>query len=467
MPKETRIHSGQDSFLDALHSEIISGSENLAAWIKHIHAQGGIDDLFRLETWLKGVRSFFILEHLPLSGAEKSALVNRNFAPEIQIVYQALHVCEAYACEVIKLGSADRLEFEEFIEAQMRKDSILDFHIGRIVEQIAPMDSVSQLLESLNDLRIMIDAFKSQSHQSYQLFLSLGRCFRRDLKNCRYIDMLISQRFRLQYDLVDNKPLTDALHSIEDEQVRRNVALALLYLFRFLKYLKLISKELGQDRPLRRQLVIFALLHEEMGHLSDFLKSRFLKGREPGQALRNAAELIAYSLRMESQRLRDRELVFVAREIDASPIYTRIENSHGLLRNCCQSCIVTLIQAIDKGFDCAALFPSRAASLVEAEKLRQDLWNLRQFLVDMLNNRAELDSNKIIELLTSFKDASLHSLMYRDWEEFDAFLDSLALSSNFIEIRTQMRKFVGFIETLTQEVSKRSVFQEKQPGPQP
>jgi hypothetical protein len=79
----------------------------------------------------------------------------------------------------------------------------------------------------------------------------------------------------------------------------------------------------------------------------------------------------------------------------------------------------------------------------------------------MLENREDLDTNKIVERLTSFREASRHDLMHRDWAEFDSFLDSLIISGNFIEIRTHMRKFVSFLEMLIQEISKRSVFQEK------
>jgi hypothetical protein len=98
---------------------------------------------------------------------------------------------------------------------------------------------------------------------------------------------------------------------------------------------------------------------------------------------------------------------------------------------------------------------------LSTERLRQDLWDLRQWLTDMLGNREELDANKIIERLTSFKEASLRDLMHRDWAEFDSFLDALIVSGSFIEIRTHMRKFVSFLEMLIQEISKRSVFQEK------
>jgi hypothetical protein len=462
MPSEATAVN-QNPFLDALRAEIVTGSENLNIWIRKVQSQGSIDSLFSLETWLKGVRSFFSLEHIPLTEAEKTELVNRSFLPEIKIVREGIVACESAAGVVMRPAQENRPEFEEFVEAQMRRDRILDIPMSRIVEQPTPDDSLLQLVGSLNDLRVTIDSLRNRPDLNYQVFLSLGRSFRRDLKECRYIDMLISQRFRLQYDLIDNKALSNILHGIAEESPRRNVALALLYLFRFLKYMKLISTDLSHDRPLRRHLAIFSLLHEEMDNLSSFLKARLLRVKDIGRGLKSAAELIAYSLKSESQRVLNQELVFVAGKCDASSIYTRIENSHGLLRNCCQSCIVTLLQAIDKSFDGSLLFPSRAERLVAAGKLRQDLWDLRQWLTDILGNGEALDSTTILEHLTLFRDASLRSLMYRDWAEFESFMDALATSANFIEIRTHVRKFVSFLGALIQEVSKRSIFHERPP----
>ena len=461
MSPEPGTHSSHDSFVDVLRSEIIAESENLTAWVKQVSDQGAIESLFAMETWLKGIRSFFRTEHLSLSAAEKAELARRSFAPEIGVVRQAVQICEMHACNVMKPSIGGKLEFEEFMEIQMRKDRMPDFHISRMVEQLTPGDSVSQLLAFLNDLRVTMNAFKDQTGMDYQLFLSLGRFFDRDLKSCRYIDMLLSQHLRLQYDLVENKSLTNVLQRIPEEAVRRNVAITLLYLFRFLKYLKFMAADLTRDQPLKKHLVLFSLLHEEMGMLSDFLRARFLRNRVADNSLQNAAELVAYSLKTDTQRVLDRELIFLSRETDPAPIYMRIENAHGLLHNCCQSGILTLIQAIDKEFDTAVLFPSRAESLSVAEKLRQDLWELRQWLSDVLGNKAELDSNSIIERLGVFKENSLRSLMYRDWAEFETFSDALSISTNFIEMRTHIRKFVSFLEMLIQEISKRSVFHEK------
>ncbi len=450
----------QNSFLDALRSEILAGSEHLTAWIRQVQACGGIESLFGLETWLKGIRSFFNLDHLPLSDAEKAGIVSRSFAWEIAVVRQAIQFCETHACTVINLGMDAK--FEEFVEAQIRRERLGDYNITRLAAQLTPADSLKQLLESLNDIRITMDALKTQPGGDFQLYLTLGRTFNREIRNCRYLDMLMSQRFRLQYDFVDNKALTSTLRRIPDNAVRRNTALVFLYLFRFLKYLRLVQNDLNQDRPLKPNLVIFSLLHEEMHALSDFLRGRLLRNREVGNALQNAAELITYSMKTESQRVQSQELVAVSREADPGYVYSRIENGHGLLRNCCESCIVTLINAIDTKFDTEALFPARAAQLVTAEKLRQDLWSLRRWLMDVLGNKEEPDSNRIIERITAFKDVSLRSLMYRDWAEFESFSDALAVSINLTETRTQIRKFVSYLETLIQEVSKRSVFRENQ-----
>jgi hypothetical protein len=462
MRPDSKPLSSRNLFLDALHSEITAGSGNLVAWIKQIRSQGALESLFNLESWLKGLRSFFIVDHLPLSDAEKGELVIRSFAPEIEIVREAIPICETYACRLTEPNVIGKFEFDEFIEIQMRRDRMMDSNVSGIVQQLTPRDSIARLLESLNDLRIMIDAFQYRNALNYQLFLSLGRCFCRELKSCRYVDMLLQPGFHLQHEQIEDKLLAAMLRRVTEEAVRRNLAAGLLGLFRALKYLKLVSADLKRDRPLKRNLVIFSLLHEEMENLSDFFRARISRNREVTHAVRNASELIAYSLKMESRRVLDRELILISREADPAAVYARFENSHGLLCNCCQSCVLTLIQSIDSEFDTTNLFPSRTQRLIAAEKLRKDLWDLRQWLTDILGNRENLDSSKIIIRITAFKDASLHSLMYRDWAEFDSLLDTLAIAANFVEIRTQIRKFADYLETLIQEVSKRSVFKEKQ-----
>ena len=263
MPLEERSRSRQP-FLDALHSEILAGSENLNSWIRQLEARGAIEHLFGLETWLKGMRSFFSLENLPLTEQERRELPTRDFSAEVSIMRKAVETCDRYGSAVLGTDAGVEVEFEHFIDIQMRRHRIQDFNISRIAEQLTPADSISRLVEFLNDIRITIDAFGAQDRRlDCRLFLSLGRTFVRELRSCRYVDMLMSQRFRLQYDSVDNKAVSAALRLVPRE-FRRDTALTILFLLRFLKYLRLISAGLKLDRPLKQYLVLFALLNEEM-----------------------------------------------------------------------------------------------------------------------------------------------------------------------------------------------------------
>jgi hypothetical protein len=278
--------------------------------------------------------------------------------------------------------------------------------------------------------------------------------------------MLLGQRFRLQYDRIDNAILSGILRSIFEDHLRRNVALALLYLYRFLRYLKPISNALGEDRPLRGLLAIFSLLHEQTEYLCDFIKTRFLKERRGSSAIRNAAELMVHSLRLDLQRVFDRELRAVSTERDASAMFGRIENSYGLLSNCYQGCVVTLVQAFDKQVDGKALFPSMMEGLQNSQKLQRDLWALRQDLKDDLDDRGNFDMDRILSRIAQFQESSMQYLMFRDWGEFERFSESLISAGNQFEARTLLLRFLGFLEVLAQEVANRSVLHNPRNDPE-
>lgn len=460
MASEPKTRISQDPFLDALHSEVAAGTENLNNWIDHIHVKGGSALLFELETWLRGLLAFFEVRNLPMSLAERTDLVHRSFAPEIKITRHVVMLCERLATGLANFGQPKILEFEDFIENQMRKDKALDYDISKILQQPTPLESLAQLMDSLSDLRVLIDAMRDKREPNSQVFQSLGRRLQQDLKGCRYIDMMLTQRLKLHFDRLDQPKLRGVLAAISEENLRQSAAVILLYLFRFLLYLDLVERDLKLKQCPRHSLVIFALLHEEMEKLSEFVKSRLHKGRGAGHSLWNAAELMLYSLRIDSVRAQERELIFLSLETEPPRIYSKIESGQGLLRNCFENCVVTLVQAIDKDFDGRQIFPQLVDRFHEAQKLRRDLWDLRQYMKDVLDKRVEFNLDTMMTRVTEFRESSLPFLMYRDWEEFQRFSDSTITASNPIELRTLLRKFVSFLETLVQEVSKRGILHE-------
>lgn len=451
---------GLDSFSEALQSEILFGNQNLSLWIGQVQAGGGLETLFELESWLKGLNSFLDVRHLPLSERERAQLISRNFAPEIQIVRRAIQICENRASEIVMVGAGKESVIEVFIQSQQRKEIFARHPEISGMAELSPAESIAKLLESFNDLRVLIEIHGEGARPNLQVYLSLQRSYRRILKDCRYLSMLVGQKFRLEYDLIENPRLSGVLRSIPEKALRRKVAMVLLHFYRCLKYLKLVSRDLSRDRSLRHLLVIFSLLHEEMDKIADYMKSSFLKVGDSSCGLSNASELIVCSLAMEARHLSGRELIFISRDPDASSVFGKIESSHGLLRNCFENCIVTLVQALDASINAGMLFPQRADGFLTANRLRQDLWELRQYLKQILEKQDVSDSSKIIERLGLLRDTSMNDLMHPDHVEFERFADALISSSNPLEVRNHMRKFVSYLEALTQEVSKRSVLQE-------
>ncbi len=460
MAAAAKAQAGQDSFLSALRYDWTAGSEVLSSWIVHLQAKGGIESLFELEAWLRGLRAFSEASNLPLSDKDRAALITRNFAAEIHIFRLALQECERCAMQLCSLGQDANLGSFEKVETQIYKMGGGNLEINKMLAQYTPTESLAEMVESIQDLMVMAEALSDPAQQDFRTFVSLGRMLQRDVRNCRYVAMLLGQSFRIQFDRRDNTALKAVLRSIPEEHVRRSVSMALLYFYRNLKYLRLISAALHEDRPLRRFLVIFALLHEQAGILADFVKSRFLKERQGGSRLYGAGELILHSLKMETQRTFRRELLSLATEKDAAAIYARIENSHGLLLNCYENNVVTLVQAIDPSVDAQALFPEMIEGARHGQALRKDLWDLRNDLKSELDKAEGLNLSGILDRITQFREASLRYLMYQDWGEFENLSEFLITAGSDVEARVLLRKFVSFLEVLTQEVSKRSVLRE-------
>ena len=447
----------QDHFLEAIRTEVITGTEILSSWINHVQARNRLDLLFEFETWLRGICAFFDYRHLPLSESARAMLVTRDFAPEIGVARQALQECERCAVDLCLLG--DELPGEAGAGAgPNRADSgPWESQVGVMREQLTPVDSLTRLMESINDLKVLMDGLRAAPRQQFQLFVSLSRVFRRALHNCRFLDMLLLQQFRPQYDSMDNAVLSAVLRSVAEEQVRRNLALALLYLYRFLRYLTPVTLALREDRPLRRTVVVFSLLHEQGEVLCEFLRSRFLKELGDHPELRVAANQVSRSLRTESQRACDCELAPVASSQNAAEIYAAVENCHGLLHACYQSGVITLVRALDADVDATSLFPSMASSQQDSQRLQKDLWDLRQFLNMEMEKSRGLDLDRILGRVSEFRESSLQYLMYKDWGEFERFSESLITAGSLAEVGDLVAAFVAFLESLMRQISQRRV----------
>jgi hypothetical protein len=413
--------------------------------------------LFELEMWVKCFDRFFRIKNHPLSEQEARDVVRRDFSEELRIV-RNVSLRMSYLCtELMTEERAELARFDRYIDSYVRREYSIDPFIEKLMQQPTPEDSLSLLTESLADLRAVIDDLSRLPKVSFVAFTSIGKIVNREIKRCRYIDLLIAHKFKPQFDHIDNPRLAAIIKGIGNEQLRQDVAKVLLELFRLLRYLGFIAEDLENDKPLKNSLLIFSLVNSEVRLLLEFIENKLLKVRNLPHDVHQAIDSCAYALNMELRKIFGRELVGFVYLRQAPPIYAKVENSHGLLRDAFQQSVVALAQVFDPQLTGTEIFQAFQTKLDQSLTIRNDIWRLLSFVRRFVESGTREDSPALVERMALFRDTSLKHLMYKDWDAYEQFLEEVIVARGFEDVQQVSHRFAVFLETLLGQVNMRAV----------
>jgi hypothetical protein len=333
----------------------------------------------------------------------------------------------------------------------------MDQNLEMLLMQPTPEDSLALLCESLCDLRVLIDDLIRLPNVSFQTFTSMGKLLNREIKRCRYIELLVTYKFKPQYDRIDNQRLAGIVKGVENDLLRQDIAKVFLEFFRLLRYLDFISADLSHDRPLKDTLVIFSLIKSETQLLIEFMETRLLKIAELTSTVYNAIDGCIYALQMDMKKVFGRELVGFVTLTQAPPIYAKVENSHGLLRDCFQQSVVSLVQIFEQNFEGTELFDSFHTKLDQSMRLRLDIWRLLSAIRKFEPEPEQSKIAAVIEQMALFRDSSLKYLMYKDWDDFEKLMDEAIACRTLEEFLKVVHVFSTFLEALLGQVNMRAV----------
>ena len=437
-----------DPFASALRPDSAAGLKRLSNWINCVQESGRLEELTHLEVWLRALSAFFNPEHLPLTVAERADIADRDFAAEARIARGAIQAAELHAANL--LTSVSRSSDSAAGDGGAPDGSVASLKSVALPtpEEQGPIDSLMRLLEVLNDLRVLIDMSAARRHFPYQHYLALGRLYLHSLKDCRYIDMLTGQKFKPQYDLVENAALNTLLRRIGEDRLRQHVATVLLHLFQLQRFLQLPGAAFGGEGPLRHYLAVFTLLHEEMQRLSSFIRSRFGKKVEITTQLRSTMGWICESLRINSRRAVEHELALVAGETSAPVIASKMARAYDLLQGCFQGCTVSLAQTFEPWSGWNDLFADVPDSVIAAHKVQRDLWDLRLYVQFLIGRSDVSDLEGLMDRLAAFRETWLQHFADGDWGEFERLSGILIHARSEREFHEMLCGFSSFLETL-------------------
>jgi hypothetical protein len=193
--------------------------------------------------------------------------------------------------------------------------------------------------------------------------------------------------------------------------------------------------------------------------LLSYVERKVLKGRDTGQPLYQVYDSFIYCLPLELKKVVNTELTDISVTRQAESVRTRVENSHGILKDCFQQSVVQLAQALDPSIDGGRIFPDFTARREQSVRLRDGLVTVVRALREFQEARDEASAARSKERISEFYDHHIKYLMYRDWSGFELFYIEILKCTSLGALQQIAHRFETFLVTLLREVQKRSILQ--------
>ncbi len=230
-------------------------------------------------------------------------------------------------------------------------------------------------------------------------------------------------------------------------------------LSRLIKYLELIEEQVSEETPPRKVVVIFRAVHERANILTKFVNVTAAAVGKGDTNLYDVLKGISFGLRHELHRVYEDGGASLIGPNDVALPRGRAVRAHGLLQNCFQQLIVTLLQGLDPSLDASALFEDFKIKREQSITLYGELTGLLGKVRKAQNDFGLLQSISLANTLSQFRQDTLHYLMYQDWAEFEGFIaeivDTHDDANGLVEV---LRRFTAYLETLISQVAMRTVF---------
>ena len=229
-------------------------------------------------------------------------------------------------------------------------------------------------------------------------------------------------------------------------------------LVRFFAWLSRIDENLQKLDTLLESLSLLEVLQVEAHSLVDYIETKAMPAEAINDKLREVLDGIIYSINHDLRRIFERELVRTVAEQSPPVVYGKILHAHGLLSNCFQQAMITMLQSFNPAVDGATLFNDSELRLKQSLVLCRDLSSLLRFA-----RRAETQTDpdtlrKVVAKILEFRDGSMQYLMYKDWRGYETLaLEVVTSIENNLDAQPLLHQFGCYLEILYGHVKMRAV----------
>lgn len=405
-----------------------------------------------LGTWLHALLNFFEPAHHPSDWAGHAEAPPRDFTCETRVVRDVLFRCLQL---IAGPGPADSFASLD-IEDEPPAGDPGPREAGRASPRGGVEGPLTSLEEVLKDACGLCEAVLEAPAVGFGAWAGLGGMLARAVTQSAAAAELIAASSEPPGG-VSRELLSGVADRVAPDELGGDVLAIFSTLSLALERLRFVEDSLKGDSQLKRFLPIFALVQAEAGHVLDLIENRALSVEGLEKGVRDTLDGTAYAVRMELRKAFEHELGGVCALREPLQVFAKIENAHGLLRDCFQQSIVALAQCFDPSVDGGQLFPVFRTKLDQSLALRGDLWKLVRLVRRATQGAGSGAAPLVLERLKDFEDGSLRLLMYKDREPFERFVEEAETARDAAELAAVLHRFEAFLETLFGQVNMRAV----------
>ncbi len=432
----------------------------LREWMERVALAGRTAELFELEMWLQSFERFFRIKNQPLSDREMRALALRNWSEELRLVDNVILRVVQLCTAILTEERVDLVRFDRYIEGYKRRDEgVVDPYIGKLIRQTTPEAGLTLLKESFEDIHLVLVDLVKLSRLPYATFTAVGKILYREIRRSHLLALLIDKKFKPVHDRIKNPAVASVIRGIPDVVERKQAAKVFLELFRLLHYLEYANPEGLDEEGLRNSILVFSLITAETRLLLSYIEKRVLRNVDHEQPLYQLYDSFIYCIPLELKKVINTELIDISVSRQAEGVRTRVENSHGILRDCFQQSIVQLAQLFAPTIEGSDIFLDFMAKLEQSVRLRDGLARLIKAVRAFQERKDETSALRMKEEISTFYDHNIKFLMYRDWSGFELFFIEILKCGSLPALSQIAHRFETFLLTLFREIQKRSILQ--------
>jgi hypothetical protein len=458
------------------------------------------DTLFELEMLLKGVACFGNPRNHP-GEQRSSAAVAHDFTEELRVLRDG--IARINTLVRVMLGDREKAyTFTRYLETVLPEDSARGRLVQEQLTQDTPEESLFVLRNSFGAFQELSDAILRLGIVSNRIYGALHGTVAREVGRNVYFNPLIALEFRQEFDRIQNGDVLEALNAVPSEGAHRVAALAMLALFRLLRYLELIDGYAVDPASARRAYLILSVVRSDVRALTRYL------GRHAADVLANALERELMSVRISDLASRRADLEQEARwlavlrsafetiasglRVDVRKVFLHdvpspsagmpgadlaphLTNATRELRASLHHAITALTRALAPSRSAPQLAMDRDARRAASERLRREVWMFMQILRAFMAKASASSGASpqwasgasyqfARDFLVHFRAIGYQLMRSHEYPRTEAFLASieplrdvdLLSAAQLAHAVEQARHFYAFLEQLFRSVSARA-----------